>query len=169
MKAQSFDPELASSGTSFPLTSGVIFLSKIPVGSPFLASNISFNIQTAGATLTAGQSLAGLYDSAGNRLAQTADQSAAWISTGIKAAIAFVTPVTVLPGPLGFIYAAFLSVGTTAPSFSHALSVASVNVGLGAGEYRAGSIGSALTALPATLTLSTMTASTSNSIYAGVN
>ena len=168
-KAQSYEPGQGNSGTSFPLVSGVITLSKIPVGSAFLASNLSFEVHTAGATLTAAQSIAGLYDSAGNRLAQTADQSVAWTTTGIKSAVALASAVTVVPGPSGFIYAAFLSVGTTPPAFRHIASVALLNVGLAAGEFRAATIGSALTALPATLTLSTMTAVTGNSIYVSVN
>ena len=53
---------------------------------PTVASvtNLVVVVTTAGNTLTSGQCFGALYDSAGVLIGQTADQAAAWVSTGVK-------------------------------------------------------------------------------------
>lgn len=168
LKAWTYEPAAASSGTSVPLSTGVIKLDKIPVDAPFLATSAILEVQTAGATLTAGQSLLGLYDSSGNRLCLTADQSAVWNSTGVKAAANFTTATVIQPGPLGFIYCAILCVGTTPAAFRHMTANTVINAGLSAGEFRSATILTGQTTLPTTLTLSGMAANTSMPNWVGI-
>lgn len=110
----SMDPALASAaGSTF--ISGRIACQKIPwpvtrnVGSAWVYVN------TAGATLTSGQSKIQLCTGAGVLIASavSADLSATWTSVGLKKVTW--TPVSVPADPTGFIYVTFLANGTTPP------------------------------------------------------
>jgi hypothetical protein len=74
-------------------------------------SGIALDITTAGATLSLFK--VGLYDKLGNRLAVSADASAAVVSTGVKL-LPILTPYIIPEDDLYFIAA--LSIGTTSPS-----------------------------------------------------
>jgi hypothetical protein len=114
-----------------------------------VVNNIVVEVSTAGATLTANQCLAGVYQN-GVLLGTTADQSTVWNSTGVKTMALANTPTV----EQGLVYVAFVYNGTTAPTFvaqsasTAVSSVAAINNGL----VRQGSGGSAITtALPASL------------------
>lgn len=105
----------------------------------------------------------------GTLIGTSADQSAAYASTGAKTAA--LTPVAgqSLTIPAGsFVYVAFLCNATTPPTLWRAGSQnAANNIGLTAGSYRFASIGSGLTALPASITLAS--AASVSAFWAGVN
>jgi hypothetical protein len=105
--AWTHDP-LAAAGT-IASTSGSVYFMKIPIRRMTTVTNIVLTVTTAGSGLTAGQNLVGLYDSAGNRLAVSADQSTAFTTTGTKT-IPLTTPLLVQPG---YYYIAVMSNGTT--------------------------------------------------------
>jgi hypothetical protein len=144
-----YDP--AAAGTNSNFTGGVIQLVRIPLRATRTITNVVLYIGTAGATLTAGSCWAGLYDSSGNRLGQTADQASAWTSTGTKT-------MAISGGPLslaeGYYWVAFVATGTTIPSFLRASGVggAAINVGLAAASTRFGTYGTSQTTLPSTIT-----------------
>ncbi|APC46441.1 minor tail protein [Streptomyces phage BRock] len=118
-----------------------------------LITNILVVITTAGATLTANQNFAGIYDSSGTRLGVTADQSGTWNSTGLKT-MALTAPLTLGPG---YYYIALLTNGTTQPTFLAAGATAQgvgINANLTVATARAlsGPAGG-VTSLPASVTL----------------
>jgi hypothetical protein len=149
-KAWSLDPAVDTSGGT-ALADGVIHVVGMNLKFPARVSTISAVVHTAGATIA--NCFAGLYNLAGTRLGVTADQATPWASTGLKA-MALTAPVDV---PAGWLYVALLEgSGTTdvqfargAPALSASPAVA--NAGMTAPKLRSGTIGSGLTALPATI------------------
>lgn len=117
------DPALLSQTTV--MTSGRLVGARIYVPVATTITNILLLISTAGSTLTAGQSFAGLYTDAGVLLSGSADQSTAFASTGTKT-IALNTPQAVATG---WYRAAAFSVGTTPPTLRGSSSSAVGNVG----------------------------------------
>ena len=135
------------------LAAGVVHLAKVKiVNRATVVTNILASITSAGATLTAGQCYAGLYNSSGTLLSATADQSGTWTSTGLKT-MALAAPQTLA---VGTYYVALLANGSTPPSFMRGNGVSSsgLNAGLTVGTARFLTSGAALTALPASITLS---------------
>lgn len=117
--AWTFDQSLAAATGNVP-AAGTINLTRIYIPQPVLVTNILCRVETIGNTLTSGQCLAGLYSTAASPvlLAQTADQSAAWVaSTGTKTMAVSGGPVLISGDANGFIWGALLSNGTTSPSF----------------------------------------------------
>lgn len=90
-------------------------------------SQVFLSISAAGATLTAGSNRIGLYNSAGTKIGETADQSAVWNSGGWKA-----MTLTVIGGQSlaltanAVYYLAYLASGTTRPGASRGNSFANV-------------------------------------------
>jgi hypothetical protein len=149
------------------LTSGTLYLVKITAQTAGPVTNIVLNLGTVGATLTSGQNLVALFDSAGNRLAVSADQTTAWGSgTGIKSAAISSTALTA-----GADYwVAILSVGTTPAAFSRGPgSVAPANGGLATTVLKYAINGTGLTAIPSTITPSSNTGSNAATIWAALS
>lgn len=157
MVAWAYDPAQAVNTANNALASGVLTLIKVRLSAPATVASVLLQVTTGGSGLTAGQCLAGLYDSTGALVASTADQAAAWASTGVKTmalTAAAGRSLTLLPA--GIYYVALLAVGTTMPTLVRASGQAAINAGLVAGAYRFGTYGTAQTALPATLPLAGM-------------
>lgn len=161
--AWNFDSEVAS-GT-FLHVSGTLYLHKIYVPVATTITNVLLAVTTAGGTLTAAQNLVGLYDSAGNRIAVSVDQSAAWASTGSKTC-ALTAPVAVAAGTY---FVGVLSVGTTpitaatSPAFRSAY-----EAGVSGATLRHGANATGQTAMPATVTLAS-NGTTADSMWVGLN
>lgn len=116
-----FDPLLAYS-SSIP-TAGDAFFTLLPIRAATTITNVILDVQTAGATLTAGQCFAGLFDHSGNLLAATADQSTNWQTAGLK-----VMPLaTAQLVAAGLYYVGFFWNGTTGPKFSFNAATATAN------------------------------------------
>lgn len=155
--AWTFDP-IAVSGTGVAPTSGVVNLTKVLVPQPISVSNVVLYVVTAGATLTAGQSFAGIYNSAGTLVATTASQSSSWNSTGRKSMALTGGPFTLTPG---YYWVAFFSVGTTPPAFAknnNALDATLYNGTTTAARNRFATNGTATTALAGSITPGSNTA-----------
>lgn len=152
--AWSIDPSQSSTATINP-TAGSVYMMAIPLRQAATVTNIIMSVVTPGATLTAGQNFAGLYNSSGTRVGVTADQSAVWTSVG-----AYVMPFTA-PANLtaGMYYGAFVSNGTTRPQFgAEASSAAVMNTSLTAATYRSSIGATSQTTLPASITMASRTA-----------
>jgi len=153
--AWSIDPALAVNSSI--LTAGAMTLIRVAVrakaATTVLVSNIEIGVGTAGVTLTAGQNFAALYNTAGTRLAVTADQSAVWTSTGHKT-MALTVPQNLAAG---YYWIGILPNGTTPPQLTRASSAASVNSKTTAATSRFGSFGAGQTATPASITPATIT------------
>lgn len=102
----------------------------VPIRANTTIANVLLDVQTAGATLTAGRCFAGLFDHSGNLLSATADQATNWQSTGLKT-MALAAPQAVTPG---LYYVGFFWNGTTGPSFSASAVQFAAN-GANAGTY----------------------------------
>ena len=111
-----------TTGTA-PTANGLIFVVKLYASSPLLITNLHLYVTTASATLTSGQNFAAIYNSSKNLLGTTADQSTAWVSTGLKTMAISGGPVTV---PAGVFYIAFFTNATTRPAFLRTTSTVAV-------------------------------------------
>jgi hypothetical protein len=131
------DPVLCS--TQLQPSAGPIFLAKVWVPVSTTVANLLMYVQTAGATLTAGQNLAGIYNPAGTLVAQTADQSSgtAWNTIGWKTMALTAQggqTITPLAGGAGVWYwAAYLVNGTTTPKFACTPSGVGAGINIGNG------------------------------------
>lgn len=79
-----FDPTMSPGGSA--LVSGTKYVIRLTAQTNTTISSIVVGVTSAGSGLTSGQNLAALFDSTGALLGSvTADQSAVWNSTGVKA------------------------------------------------------------------------------------
>lgn len=137
-------PIYALTGGSALPTAGTLYLRRIrrvPAGA--VTSIVTF-VNTAGATLTAGQCFAALFTAAGTLIGQTADQATAWGSTGAKS-------MPLSGGPYshggGDLYVGAWFNGTTGPALIRSGSVtgALTNIGLSAPNLECASANTGLT------------------------
>lgn len=145
--AWNYDPIFQTGSTA--LTSGTMTTAKIRIASQMTVGKIVLHVNTAGSTLTSGQSFAALYNDAGTvKIGQTADQSAAWASTGVKSMALTGGPFVLSAG----IYAiSWWSVGTTPPQFNRCNTQTSGNnINLSGSSFLAGRFGSGPTSLTTT-------------------
>lgn len=150
--AWNFDP--INAATSLLASSGVTYLQKVILARSTLVTGIDLRIAVAGATVSTGY--VGIYDSTGARVGVSANQTTAWTTTGDKV-IPLTAPVTL---PAGTYWVAFLTQATTIPRPSGS-AIGGINFGVTVGAaLRAGMFGTGLSALPATITLSSMTQNT---------
>ena len=129
--SQNYDRLAALGSGGFVAVGGTIYGVAIPLLAGDVVSNLSVMVTTAGSGVTA--SLLGLYDTAGTRLAVSADQGTAWQSTGLKT-VAMTTPYAV--PATGLYYGAIIATAsTTVPAFHRAATNASIaiNVAVGSG------------------------------------
>jgi hypothetical protein len=159
--------DLASNMVATAITSGTVNMSKLWIRQPVTITNVCVAIGTVGAALVAGQNFAGLYDQAGTRLGQTADQTANWGTTGSKQ-MALTAPVAIATP--GAYYVAVLSNAGTTPAFARgsALTASIPNFNLTAtnGRFTTGPAGQ--TTLPASITMAARTL-TGNALWVGVS
>ena len=153
------------------LTSGQLMLSKIPLpGGPVTITNIIYGVSTAGATLTAGQCFAGVYDDQGNLIGASADQSGIWTAAARYTTALAGGPFTIYSP---FVYGALLSNGTTNPIFLRSVNaIAGTMLSLGAtGAQMAFALNvAAQTSLPATVAYSANTVGAlAQSLWMGVS
>jgi hypothetical protein len=149
--AWNYDPVLIG-GDSSPST-GVLYLLRVNLRQAALVTSVALGSSAGGTDLVAGENFAGLYNSAGVLLGQSADQSSAWASSGLYTAALTDGPVAV---PQGFAWVGILAneSGGTTPGFWRCANASSPgqNAGLTAATARAATNGSTLAALPASIT-----------------
>lgn len=154
--AMPYDPIAASTGTT--LTSGTPAHIRVDIPFPATFTTVTVPVFTAGATLTAGQNLVGLYDSAGTRVAISADQSASWVTNGEKN-VPFLVPYAAAAGTY---YISILSNGTTPATIARSTSTGAIGIlnhGLTAATARWSVGPAAQTTLPPTITMASRTLS----------
>lgn len=132
------------------LTSGTLIMVGIKLRTQATVSNVNIVVSTAGAALTAGQNLVGIYDSAGTQVAQSASQEANWTTTGHKQIALTGGPFVLAPGTY---YVAILSNGGTPIAIPRETSLASnvINLNLTVATARSASL-AGQTALPGSIT-----------------
>lgn len=133
--AWNYDPAFMSTGQV--LTTGVVYLVRINVRSPMTVTNVDLFLSTAGLSLTANESFAGLYNSSGTLIGATADQSTAWTSGS-----AVMKTMALVGGPYalstGYYWVGIVSNGGTPPTLGRwsSFALGSSNAGLAAAGYR---------------------------------
>lgn len=129
--------------TAMP-TAGLLMLRRIrrvPAGP---VTNIVTYVSGAGATLTSGQCFCALFTSAGVLVGQTADQSVAWVTTGLKTMALAGGPFSVAAGDY---YVGCWFNGTTGPSLprSGTINANLTNAGLVAPDFDSASANASVT------------------------
>lgn len=136
------DPALTS-GTTVPAVAGLLLLSRVRLPTRRTVTNIVHFVTTVGVTLTAGQCWCALYTAAGALLSVTADQAAAWVSTGLKT-----MPLAVAQDcAAGDYYVGTVYNGTTSPAWPRQTGSTAgfSNAGLAAPNLRFATANSGLT------------------------
>jgi parallel beta-helix repeat protein len=160
--AWNFDVGVSSNGT-VP-GSGVVNLIRVNIRRAMSVTNVILGVTTLGSTLTSGQNFAGLYAgqtagayTAGQLIGTSADQTAAFGSTGLKTIPLTGGPFALPAGT--FAWVAVVSNGTTPPALfrSGSLNAPAMNAGFAAATARWATNGTATTALPGSITPSSNT------------
>ena len=112
--AETFDRRTAQGNSQ--MADGAVYYLGLPLMAGQVVTSIAIVVGTAGTGLTL--SKVGLYDSAMNRVALSAEQGSSWQSTGVKV-VALTSPYTVVAS--GLFYAAVIAKGTTVPSLLRSL------------------------------------------------
>lgn len=115
--AWNYPPLVASASNTSP--AGKLMVARIPLPPGLKTfSNLWFSVNTAGATLTAGQNFAAAYDNLGNLLGVSADLTAtAFVATGPQG-VPVGGPFT---GYWPWVYGAVVANGTTPPILRRAI------------------------------------------------
>lgn len=154
--AWAYDPIQIQAGQS--PTSGVIWLTRIPVRRQITVTNIVIEATGTAGGLTSGENFLGIYNSSGTQIGVTADQTTAWGTSGTKTAALSGGATSLAPG---FYYVAFLNnYSSASPGFGRTGSSphsGSVNGTNSAATSRSATNGSGTT-LPGSLTLSSNSA-----------
>lgn len=148
--AWTYDPVF--SGGAGRLTEQTIYMQKFYLKRPQTLSSVMFHVANATAAL-ATNSYVGLYSTAGNRLAVTADISTEFETTGMKT-VNFTTPYVALPG---YYYTALLAgdgPGLGPDVTTSGASAGLANANLTTSSLRFAIAGTGQTSLPATITMS---------------
>jgi hypothetical protein len=151
--AWSSDP--ASIHSTITLTTGVLYLQRIPIRTPgTVISAVHFGLASTG-TLTSGQNFTALYDATGALLSSSADLTSAMAATG-EVVGTLAAPQTI--AGIGFVYAAVLINGSAMPTVSRGgpLTSGVGNAKTTATTKRFAQYGTAQTAIPTPLTLTSM-------------
>lgn len=146
------DPATCATSTD-STNAGDVYLSKIKITSRSTVVNtISYGVSGAPAGLTSGQNFVGIYNSSGTLLAVSTDQTTNFGSAGAKTAT-LTGPITLA---VGYYYVAFLSNGTTPPTFMAGSNgfQTGLNSGLTVGTGRSIRFDTSATSLPSSITLS---------------
>lgn len=155
--AWNYDPAMGSATTA-PGTDQQLYMLGVTPPRSGVANQIHLGVGAAGSGFVAGQNHVGLYDSSGNLLSGCVDPTTEWASTGLKTHLLSV-PQAVTGGSTYYI--GFIMNATTKPTLLRGLSITAladvVNVGLTASNARWSIDGTGLTALPATVNLSSRT------------
>lgn len=136
------------------MTSGTMYICRLPVPRSIASVvTIEYWVNTAGATLTTGRNMVGLYNAAGTLLGSVNQDAAGIAAGGIRTAT--ISTVALTGGVGAFVYGAMIWTGTTIPviprNVALSAAMANVNIASTAGGYRSASAVIAAGALPNTL------------------
>lgn len=174
---------LATGVGSAVTTSGALYLAKLPLQGGTVVTNLWIKIATAASGLTSGHNFAGIYNSAGQLLATTADLTTT-IGTNTGAiSCALTAPYTVPSGGGNYWVGMFFTAGTTQPVLStitgaglNTVTTGVVTMGSAttfgntAAKYPfAVSATGGTTAMPTSITMSSNTATGAYALWTGVN
>lgn len=145
------DPFAAAN--TFLLIAGTLYLCRLAIRQAVTISSLWWGVQTAGAGAST-QSFTGLYNSSGTLLTGSSDIGTSMTATGGKQ-LTLTTPQAITAGTS--VWAAIMTnLATTQPTLYRGVASNGgfIDLGQTTANYRFATNGAALTALPATLTLS---------------
>jgi hypothetical protein len=165
--AWTMDPYVSSSSRS--VTSGTVSLFLVSIKKAATITNIVISRSVAFTNGNAGQNFAGIYDISGTRLGQTADQTTNWSAATAPQEVALTAQLPVVAGKYWIALLANWT-GGTAPTFlgGPAGVGAAYNIGTTSSTRRVATFGSGLTALPSSITPSSMTGVVGNPLALGL-
>lgn len=146
--AWNYDIDTAGTTNTALPTGGRLELVKVRLPVAASVTNVLFYMGTAGSSLTSGQCFVALYTEAGVRVGVSADQAAAWATSGLKTAALASGPFAC---PAGNYYAGIFFNGTTGPSPIRNINQAYSNSGLSSLFLHATADTGLTTTMPATL------------------
>lgn len=172
-EAESFPLYACGATGTILTTAGSVFGTAIYVRRRVTVSHLVANITVAGATLTASNCWGMLYDSTGDLLGQTADQSTAWATAGLQKMALTASGTGKLTLNPGLHWGAVVATGTTLPTFSRsalssasvALAAAAYNANVAAAKSRCGVLATSITTTPADITPASITQATGIPIW----
>lgn len=148
------------------VTAGSVYLMRLFIRSAITATNIVLGLNTAGSGASTG-SFVGLYNNAGTLLSGSADQAANFTGATGGIICPLTTPQALAAGTT--VWAAALSnLATTQPSFWRANTAAFSNTNLAAAAFRFAINGTALSALPASITPASNTQAGGGNYWAAI-
>lgn len=173
---------LAAGTGSAVTTAGALYLAKVVLSGGTLVTNVYIKIATAASGLTTAQNFVGLYNAAGQRVATSADlTSTIGTNTGVITC-PMATPYTVPSGGGNFWVGMFFNAATTQPVLSAftgfvtvTTSVATFGSATTFGNtaanfpFSVSATGSNTTALPASITMASNTATGAYTLWAGID
>ncbi len=148
--AWSLDVGTAANNSAIAVA-GTLYLVRVHLPVQSSVTNVIIYLTSAGVGLTSGQNFAGLYTSAGNLIASTADQTTGWGTTGLKTMALSGGPFSEAAGD--YYIGLYANWSATAPSLARGTNIAATfaNAGLVSPNFRAATANTGLTtALPAT-------------------
>lgn len=162
-----YPPDDTGSGSGQIMTAGTVYLMKLSCRSGLPFSNVVMQLAASGSGVTAGY--IAVFDSAGTRLAVSADLSATFNATAGTKVMPLGSAVTPIAGR--DLYIAVLSVGGTPPTWirSGATGVGAPNVGLLNTAYRYAVNGTGQTTMPTSLTLTSNTGTGAFTYWIGLS
>lgn len=150
--AQTFAAHMAGS-TSTALASGTLYLMAVTAEADAAAAARSVRLYQAAAAASATLVKAAVFDSNGNQLGVSADQSSTFNTAGPTTRTVSVGSFALTKGAT--YYVAVLVVATTGPTLARSSSSGAINAGLAGAALLWATGGTALTDMPATITPST--------------
>lgn len=160
-----FDPAMTAAGTN--TISGTVYIAKVLLRYPTAINKIAFSVASAAATVTANQNFAGIYDSAGTRVAVTATGALDSLITSSGVLVATLTTTPTLAA--GFYWVAFVNNATTPTQLGRSSTLTSTpNANLTAATYRFAVNGTSQTTLPSTITPASNSLTNSFSLWAAI-
>lgn len=148
-KAQNYSIEFHNANTA-ALTAGTIYVMRVPILVSTTIQTIGIYKNTASTTVT--NAFLGIYDSAGNQLAVTADKAADFnTGTGLTEETCTAATSTLTPGT--YVDVAFLQVGGTPGTYLriNPSTAAALTAGVSGTAFLAATAGTSQTTLPGTL------------------
>lgn len=175
-------PYIYATGTgSAVTTSGALYLAKLPLQGGTVVTNLWIKIATAAVGLTSGHNFAGIYNSGGQLVATTADLTTAIGTNTGPIQCPLTAAFTVPSGGGNYWVGMFFTAGTTQPVLSAYTGFVTVTTSVAtfgsattfgntAAKYPfAVSATGGTTAMPASITMSSNTATGAYTLWVGVN
>lgn len=166
LQASNGDPNVYGNATI--MVAGTVYVMRVEIPFPMIVSNLWIAINVAGSALGsgAGVTVASLWNSAGTKMADTADQSAAWAGAGAKPMA--ITPQT-LSGGAAYYVSFFCGSGTTMPTPNRGVGQNVVNANLTGPNLRCSVAATGLGTVPASLTLANLTGTGALMYWVGIS